>query len=757
MTAEVAAASVTKSNQSSLHAALLGAALMIVQQVGAKATRDAFFLSNFGAEDLPRVMIAAAVLSILGTLMMARALVRFGPANAVLAAYATNAVLFAAEWFSAESAPRITSVVVYLHLGALGPLVVSGFWSLVNERFDPHTAKRYITRIAASAAFGGAAGGLLAERITHHFPLITMLPILACLNASCAVVVPRIAGGSNAGGPEPASGSALTQLRKGRYLRNIAFLVLAVSTTSGLLDYALKAEAAARITRPESLASFFAVFHASIGVAVFLVQSLLSGRALNGVGIGGTLAALPALVALSSLLSASVGRLWTVILTKALEATLANSLFRSGYELLYTPVAASEKRALKTLIDVGVARLGDIAAAGLALLVLWLLPAAVGQAAAGLAGAISLTALALSFSLHRGYVSELAASLRAGTVRADDIHADDATTERTLTDTTIAMDRDKLLAEIRSLQANKARSSRAANERAAGASSAPVAPSAPASPEPALSAHQKRTLERVHHLLGGDPEKVAAVLAQRDLEPELIPYVITLLGRDELARAAIAALRALGAAHAGQLTDALLDTRLPVAVRRRTPRVLCAIASDRARDGLLAGLLDPSLDVRLQCARGLQRLCRSNGTLAPDPASVYAAVARETSVISSEEWTAPLQLVEPDADVPGSAPPPARVAPRLQYVIALLSTVCEPEPLQLCLQAFAGDDASLRGTALEYLENVLPKSVYSGLERQLAMTSAGRQRAGRQREQIIAELHQSVSALVLEPGDLQKG
>ena len=33
---------------------------------------------------------------------------------------------------------------------------------------------------------------------------------------------------------------------------------------------------------------------------------------------------------------------------------LRSSLFRAGYELFYTPIPAAEKRAAKTLIDVGI-------------------------------------------------------------------------------------------------------------------------------------------------------------------------------------------------------------------------------------------------------------------------------------------------------------------------------------------------------------------------------------------------------------------
>ena len=49
----------------------------------------------------------------------------------------------------------------------------------------------------------------------------------------------------------------------------------------------------------------------------------------------------------------------SIIVARAGEAVFRGSLFRSGYELFYTPIPVSEKRAAKSLIDVGVDRLGD--------------------------------------------------------------------------------------------------------------------------------------------------------------------------------------------------------------------------------------------------------------------------------------------------------------------------------------------------------------------------------------------------------------
>jgi ATP/ADP translocase len=42
------------------------------------------------------------------------------------------------------------------------------------------------------------------------------------------------------------------------------------------------------------------------------------------------------------------------------EAVLQSSLFRSGYELLFTPVVPGEKRSTKTIVDVGADRMGDV-------------------------------------------------------------------------------------------------------------------------------------------------------------------------------------------------------------------------------------------------------------------------------------------------------------------------------------------------------------------------------------------------------------
>ena len=63
----------------------------------------------------------------------------------ILAGLAASAALLLVEWGISFPAPKLASVLLYLHYGCLGALLISVFWSFVNERFDPRTAKRALS------------------------------------------------------------------------------------------------------------------------------------------------------------------------------------------------------------------------------------------------------------------------------------------------------------------------------------------------------------------------------------------------------------------------------------------------------------------------------------------------------------------------------------------------------------------------------------------------------------------------------------
>ena len=109
------------------------AGVVIAEQIGAKAVRDALFLSSHPARELPKVMLVAAAVSLVAVFAMTRALSRVGPGRAVPFTFAVSTVLFVAEWAILPHAPRGVAVVTYLHVAVLGGVAVSGFWSVVTE------------------------------------------------------------------------------------------------------------------------------------------------------------------------------------------------------------------------------------------------------------------------------------------------------------------------------------------------------------------------------------------------------------------------------------------------------------------------------------------------------------------------------------------------------------------------------------------------------------------------------------------------
>jgi hypothetical protein len=614
-----------------------------------------------------------------------------------LAAALSSLFLFV-EWVLCLTAPRVAAVAVHLHLAMFGGTLLSGFWSLVNERFDPYTAKRVVGRIGFGASAGGVAGGLLAWGASRFLPVPAMLLGMALLTLAAMagmLVLGRnhVATSSPAATPVPAAPSALGTLRRVPYLQDLALVVAIGSITDSLLDYVLKSQAAATFSQGAQLLSFFAILNTSLALLTLVVQGGLSRPSLRTLGLAGTVAVRPAAVLVFGLVGTIDPRMWVAVLARAGHDISTSSLFRSGYELLFTPLPEHEKRPTKAVVDVGFDKLGSLLGGAIALLAVALVPSQTLRVLFGLSALLCIAALAFTGRLHRGYVRSLEQSLRAGRVRLSESDAVDNATLLTLAQTGLALDRNTLLREIEEI--------RARDEAA--------------SPDPLLQA--------ISDLRSGDKGLVRLVLRQPPRPPSaLVAHLLPLLAQDDLFLEALRALRRMAPEVTGQLVDALLDPQQDPAVRRRVPRVLKVCATKRAVDGLAQGLDDELFDVREQCAIALASISARNPELAVPRSSVFAVALRE---------------VQGGPEVLD-----------LDHVFTLLSLALEREPLQIALQAVRGTDRSLRGTALEYLENVLPEALRAALWPSLGERAPAR-RTARPRQEVMEELLSSSAALPL--------
>ncbi|HEY6359764.1 MAG TPA: hypothetical protein VIX63_01605, partial [Vicinamibacterales bacterium] len=446
-------------------------------------------------------------------------------------------------------------------------------------------------------------------------------------------------------------------------------------------------------------------YYAATSLLTFVLQTSTSRLALEKLGL-----AVSASTPSFALFAGSIGSLLApgfagVTAARGGESVFRGSLYRSGYELFYTPIAVGEKRAAKSLIDVGVDRLGDALGGGVVQMVLLLAPAAHYNIILFITIVCSGMAILVASRLNRGYVQTLERSLLNRAVEVDLSEIEDLTTRTVM---------------LRTLRGGFA------TDRPASTMQGQVPVPIPAGVDPEI--------HEILALRSRDRDRIVPVLRTEDGVPAtLVPHIIPLLAWDPVSQEAIFALRKVAEERVGELLDALLDPNQPFAVRRRLARVFSVCVSQRAADGLLLGLDDQRFEVRFQCGRSLASIKEKNGRIRIDPERVYSVVLREVAVGRSI-WASHRLLDRVDESdrqtlVDGFVK--GRMSQGLAHVFTLLSLVLPADPVQVALRGLHGEDEKLRGTALEYLDEVLPPAIRERLRPSLEQLQELTRRTGR--------------------------
>jgi hypothetical protein len=667
--------------------ASIAVGLAIGQQVIARASRDALYLTQYDATQLPHVMLAAAGFSLLIALASGHWMVERGPRTVMAGLGLISAAIFGIEGALLSTAPNVIATINYIQVTVIGAMVVSGLWSIINERFDPYSARRRFARIGSGATLGGIVGGLLAHALSQYGNLQITLWTLSGLSVVVSLAGWLIGPPLQRPSTEKTTTSGLRAIKGSPYLMRIATVVVVLGAASALLDYALKATAEAHFGTTASLLSFFGIFYTVTSVGTLIVQLFLTRPVLQKLGLGAAMVALPAALAAAAGVGVIWTRLVTVALAKALERVLANSLFRSGYELLYAPIAPRQKRSIKAFIDVACDKVGD----GVGSLIVLTLVAVTATPAISwaffFAFVASIIALTVTLALRKGYVEQLADSLRTGSLELGQAGLIDLTTRHSLT-TASGLDPQALAAIIESAER--------------------------------IRAPDSDWQQQLQILLSGAKPRILALLRSDELSPHVGPVLIELLAQDQYARPTQDALQRLAPRMTGQIVDSLLDPSNPQVIRRRIPRVLLEAKEPKAIEGLLDGLRDPDLQVRFRCGQALSKMKQAR----PD--------------MTFPEWRI-LELVRKET----------QSDQKLDHIFNLLGLLLDRSALFMSFRALDANDGRLRGTALEYLSQVLPEQIRTDLWPLLVDKTAPKAIAPNTRD--LAELLRSMESSLPDP------
>ena len=660
--------------------ATVTALIVVAAFIAGKAARDAILLSHFGIKTLPIFITISAVISLPIILVAGKLMTRFGPGHLMPALNLASAALAVIEWVLLPRYPGPVTIAIYFHLSTSGAVLVSGFWSIINERFDVQSAKRHIGRIGMGATLGGILGGIIAQGTAVYLTANAILLVLAGLQLVCAVTLYLVRDVTSR--PPAPPRFALAVVTKSKLLRTLGIVVVLGAMAACVLDYVFKADI---VAGGGDLLRSLAIYYTITSVLTAVVQVAICGPLIARLGVPRSVATLPLVVTAFGLVAVAVPAAMSALIARAAETITRSSIYRAGYELLYAPLQEADKRPTKIVLDVGAERVGDLLGAQVVALIVYVM---VSPRLGLLVAAVATGVIALAFAirLRRGYTIALEDSLVA---RGGDQPGE--TPDVRIPSWPIGA---PILGQAGDLAPLSLRILDRSLRRPA------VAPTA---------AQRDHVTAAIGELRSGNPVRIKRALTA-ELTPELAATVIGLVSRDDVGREALAALRTIAPRCTGMIVDALLDPRRELVIRRRLPDVLAAGEPTLAAWGLWRGLVDPSFEIRYRCAAVLARLASAGVILAVTPEGVFEAVRREL-VIDPTTWKTLHVVDDPlvphdDAQHTGDA---------LEHVFTMLGFVLPAEPLRIALQAVQADDSALRETALEYLESVLPTDVRAQL------------------------------------------
>lgn len=394
--------------------------LTISAYVIGKVARDALFLAQFSAVQLPYADIGSGVLVGFVVAIYLRLRRHISLGNLLAGNCLFFAATFSSFWLIAHYYhPAWLYPVFYIWVGIFGVLAPTQVWTLANYILTTREAKRIFGMVGGGAIFGWILAGYLSKIVTKAFGTESLLLCMAVLLSICSVLMGvasragKFSQNSPSRPPETAQRNMRDSLRSvfsSLYLRAIAAVICISSFVTTLTGWQFKALAKHFWVNKDALAIFFGDFYFYAGILSLIFQLLLSTRLLRRFGIGPILFVLPVVVLAGSGALLVFGTVAAVIFLKGGDQILRYSIDRSTTELLYLPLPHRVKLQAKWFIDTVVWRMGD----GLAGVVVLVFAAQLhwsAQQLSWIAIALILAWLAAVFVAGRQYVAVLQDSI----------------------------------------------------------------------------------------------------------------------------------------------------------------------------------------------------------------------------------------------------------------------------------------------------------------------------------------------------------
>jgi AAA family ATP:ADP antiporter len=369
-----------------------------------------------GVENLPWMFTGTLIAMLIANALFAALVAKFSRRRFIPIAYRffiANLLIFFVLLTAVSKENQIwVGRSFYIWTSVFNLFVVSVFWAFMADVFSTDQGKRLFGFLSVGGTLGGIVGAAVTVTLVQRIGPIYLLLISAVLlelSAQCVRLFPTAFKGSRASVRKeskaaeeaPIGGgiwSGIIHDLRSPYLLGICAYMLLYAITSTFLYFQQADLAAKAFTDRAARTSFFAQIDLLVNVLTIFVQAFLTGRLLKWLGVGMTLALLPALsvIGFAGMGMAPTLSLLVIFLTLRRAGNFA--IARPAREVLFTVVSREDKYKAKSFIDTFIYRAGDQIGA-------WSFPA-MGLLGLGLTGisfvAAPLAALWLLISLWLG-------------------------------------------------------------------------------------------------------------------------------------------------------------------------------------------------------------------------------------------------------------------------------------------------------------------------------------------------------------------
>jgi AAA family ATP:ADP antiporter len=286
--------------------------------------------------------------------------------------FGLNLVLFflALEFLPLEARPWIDRV-FYVWASVFALFVVAVFWGFVVDLFRNQQGKRVFGFIAVGSSLGGIAGSFLTAQIASLVPvfvllLVAVVPLEVAAWLAWSLHRRAVEGQTTLRVEEKeripgTAWSGIGLVLRSPYLSGIAAYIFVMTFASAVL-YFQQADLVGQAFGDDRGASreFLAWIDVATNVLTILTQGFLAAHLLRWLGIGLSLAFLPALSLLGFFSLGTYPLLAVLVVLQVLYRTGRYAVARPAREVLYTVVGREERYKSKAFIDAAVYRGGDL-------------------------------------------------------------------------------------------------------------------------------------------------------------------------------------------------------------------------------------------------------------------------------------------------------------------------------------------------------------------------------------------------------------